>query len=224
MRTIAKLFGRSPFLPLQTHMEKVAACVEKVPELFDAVQENDYKKVGRLSKKISKLENAADVAKNEIRNNLPKGLFLPVDRGHLLEILGLQDDIADKSEDIGVLLTLSNLKMHEVFISDFELFLAKNIESFTSVHRIIQELDELMEYSFGGNEADKVKQLVHKVSFSEHEVDVVQRKLLKKLFANESKFTVGSFHLWLQIFDNIAALSNISENLANRIRMTLELK
>ena len=29
MRTIAKLFGRSPFVPLQTHLERVADCVEK---------------------------------------------------------------------------------------------------------------------------------------------------------------------------------------------------
>ena len=33
MRTIAKLFGRSPFVPIQTHMDKVAEVVERHADL-----------------------------------------------------------------------------------------------------------------------------------------------------------------------------------------------
>ena len=55
---------------------------------------------------ISKQEARADNTKNELRNHLPGGLFMPISKTALLEILSLQDDIADDCEDIGILLTL----------------------------------------------------------------------------------------------------------------------
>ncbi len=35
MRTFAKLFGRSPFVPLQTHMDKAVECVGKAVEALN---------------------------------------------------------------------------------------------------------------------------------------------------------------------------------------------
>lgn len=224
MRTIAKLFGRSPFSPLQAHMSRVTDCVDKVVEIFTAVQDGDFKQVEKLAKQISKLEHKADLTKNEIRNNLPKGLFLAIDRGNLLEILGLQDNIADTAEDVGVLLTFTEVTLPEFMRQEFNDFLSKNIEAFQCVRRIIEELDELMEYSFGGNEAEKVNHMVEQVALNEHEVDIIQRKLVKGLFTNEDKISPGKFFLWMQIIDTVATLSNLSEKLANRVRMTLELR
>ena len=40
MRTIARLFGKSPFSPLQTHMKKVSACIKKLSEIFAVL--DDY--------------------------------------------------------------------------------------------------------------------------------------------------------------------------------------
>lgn len=224
MRSIAKLFGRSPFIPLQTHMSKVAACIEEVPNAFEASKAGDRKAVEALAAKISKLEHNADLVKNDIRNHLPKGLFLPIDRGNLLEILAIQDDIADKAENIGVLLTLKPLEMVEAFKENFKAFLNKNLESFHAAHQVIQQLDELIESGFGGTEAQKVKELVDDVALKEHEADLIQRSLLKDLYAHEAELTHGSFHLWLRVFREVAALSNLSEKLANRVRMTLEFK
>lgn len=224
MRTIAKLFGRSPFVPLQTHMSKVADCVAKVRDVFESCKAGDRKAVESLAATISKLEHNADQVKNDIRNHLPKGMFLPVDRGNLLEILSLQDDIADKAENIAVLLTLKELPMVEGFREHFKAFLNKNLESFEVAHLVIQQLDELLESGFGGAEAQKVKTLVDDVALKEHEADVIQRQLLKELYAHEDELTFGSFHLWTRVFREVAQLSNLSEKLANRVRMTLELK
>ncbi len=105
MRSITKVFGRSPFVPLQMHMEKVAECVDKIPEIIDAYQHQEKGKVKSLTKKISRLEHAADLIKHEIRNNLPRGIFMPVDRANLLRILKVQDSIANRAENLAILLT-----------------------------------------------------------------------------------------------------------------------
>lgn len=225
MQTLARLFGRSPFAPLQTHMKKVARCVRELPSLFAALEKKETSLVESLSKKICKLEHDADLTKNDIRNHLPSGLFLPIARASLLEILALQDSIADKAEDIAVLLIFRPLEIPALFAREFQDFLKKNLETFDGVNRIAQEIGELLESSFGGAEADKVRKMVEEVAFKEHEVDVLQRALLKKLFGGEcDDLPPPTFFLWMRIVQEIAALSDISEKLANRIRMTLEVK
>jgi len=224
MLTILKLFGRSPFAPLQSHMESVSKCVYCLIDLFEALEKKDYAELEKLSEKISRLEHDADLIKNDIRNHLPKSLFLPIDRGNLLEILSIQDGIADKAEDIAILVTLTPLELLPIFTKEFKLFLQKNIETFDEANLIVKELHELVESSFGGAEAAKVRSMVDNVAYHEHEVDLIQRQLIKNLFKAEDQLTYITFYQWQRLFENIGSISNLSENLANRIRMTLELK
>ncbi|SCA58557.1 UPF0111 protein TC_0063 [Chlamydiales bacterium SCGC AB-751-O23] len=224
MRILANIFGKSPFSLLESHMEKVSDCVKKLPEILAAFKNKDKLKVEELSKEISKLEHYADITKNDIRNNLPTSMFLPIDRASLLEILGLQDSIADKAEDIGILLTFRTVDLPDDFFEEIEEFLQKNIECFLSSHKVINELDELLEFSFGGVEADKVRTMVEEVAYQEHQVDIIQRKILKRLFNDENEVHYASFSLLQMILKEMASISNMSEKLANRIRMTLEVK
>lgn len=222
--TILNLFGRSPFAPLQSHMEKVCACVHLLVALFDAVEKKDYDAVEAIASKIADFEHQADLTRNDILNHLPKSLYLPIDRSQLVEILNTQDEIADKAEDISVLINLKPLEMHEHFKTEFKEFLLKSVSTFDSALLIIKEMHELLESSFGGIEAEKVRSMVEEVSFKEHEVDLIQRKLLKKLFQSEEYMSYTTFHVWQKICETTASISNLSEMLACRIRLTLELK
>lgn len=224
MYTILNLFGRSPFAPLQSHMEKVSECVEKLPLLFKAMENKDYEQIQKLAEDISEAEHQADLTKNDIRNHLPKSLYIAMDRGQLLEILALQDSIADKAQDIAVLCTLKPLEIIETFQVDLYRFLNKNIEAYKGAQAIMKELHELLESSFGGIEAEKVKGMVEGVAFKEHEADIIQRDLLKRLFQTEDQMKPSTFYIWLKIFESINSIANLSEKLANRVRMTLELK
>lgn len=223
MQTLARLFGRSPFLPLRTHMSKVAACVEQIPSLIDALKKKDYGLLEKIAEHISALEHEADLTKNNIRNHMSMGLFMPIARASLLEILSIQDNIADLAEDLAVLLTFRSLELEPFFAEEFEVFLAKNLETVASVNKIIQELEELLESSFGGTEAEKVKCMVADVAFKEHEADLLQRKLLK-IFFRQDAMPAPVFYLWMQLIHVVARLSDEAEKLANRVRMTLEVQ
>jgi predicted phosphate transport protein (TIGR00153 family) len=205
-------------------MEKVSVCIHKVVDLFDALQKHDLQTVEKIAQEISELEHQADLTKNDIRNHLHKNIYLPIDRSNFLDILSIQDSIADAAEDIAVLITFKDLKLLESFKGEFNDLLMTNIKSFNSARNIIKELHDLIESSFGGHEAEKVRLMVEDVAYQEHEADLIQRKLLKNLFASESQMTYSTFFLWLKICEAIASISNLSEKLANRIRMTLDLK
>lgn len=224
MLNILKLFAKSPFAPLKTHMEKVSDCVHLLPTLFEAIEKEDIKGAEEAAKKISEKEHFADLTKNDIRATLPKSLFLAVDRSNLLEILSIQDSIADIAEDVAVLATLKPLPFYKEFKADFHKFLRKNIQAFDAVLAITKELEEILESSFGGLEAEKVRAMVDNVAYQEHEADLIQRDLLRSFFKVDDKLSHSNFHLWQRIFECIGAISNLSEKLAYRIRSTLELK
>jgi uncharacterized protein len=222
--TILNLFGRSPFAPLQSHMEKVAVCVHLLKDIFDAVEKKDYTAVEELAAKLADFEHKADLTRNDILNHLPKSLYLPINRALLVEILKTQDEIADQAKDIAILITLKPIELQPHFKDEFKEFLLKNISTFDSAFLIIKEMHELLESSFGGMEAEKVRTMIEEVSFKEHNVDLVQRKLLKKLFQSEEYMSYATFHLWQKICSATAAISNLSETLAFRVRLTLETK
>lgn len=224
MSTIAKLFGKSPFSPLKTHMEKVHMCVKELPLLLNALEANDQKKIDKLAKLISKLEHEADLTKNDIRNHLPKNIFLPIDKARLLEILSFQDCLADKAEDISVVFTLHPLKDYEKLKEKFQFFFRENVESVYDASKIVKEIDELLESSFGGAEAEKVKDMVDALSLKEHKIDILQYDLLKTLYTLGDKLDHVSFYHWTCVIKEVGALSNLAEKLANRIRMVLDVK
>lgn len=223
MRSIVNLFGRSPFIPLRQHMEKVVGCIHLLADFFSALLAGRHGDVETLSQKIQAYEHEADQAKNDIRNHLPKSLFLPIHREQLLEILALQDRLADRAEDIAVLCTLKEISLPESVREPFQRLLEKSLETFELVVSVVAEMHDLLESSFGGFEAEKVSAMVGKVAYAEHEVDLIQRDLLKAFYSEEDKLTLSSFYLWQKVFEAVSDISNLSEALANRVRMTLEL-
>ena len=224
MLTIARLFGKSPFAPLQQHMEKVSACIGKLAEIFTLFFEKRSSEIEPLVPILSKLEHEADLTKNDIRNHLPKSLFLPIDRSQILDILALQDSIADKSEDIANLFNLMIIEPIDSVMGEFKALVEKNLEAFEDVAKISHEMEKLIEASFGGNEAQRVKEMVDQSSYREYESDLLKQKLMKQFFSQADTLTPPAFYIWTRLIEEVGELSHLCEKLAIRIRMILDLK
>ena len=224
MSTIGKLFGRSPFSQIQQHMEQVGKCIGKMCEALDALQDGDYDELDRIATEVSQLEHQADQIKTDIRNRLLRRFFMPIDRSDVLEILSLQDSIADTAEDVCVVLTMKNLPFRDEFRSDFVEFRELNLKAFSIVAEIINQLDELIESGFGGAEGERIRSLAHDAAFAEHQCDLVQIRLLKKIYALDESMSPGEFHLWMRTTRVFGRISNLAENLAARVLKTLSLK
>ena len=221
---MARLFGRSPFVPLQLHLDKISDCIEAAVVLLERIRTGDTSGLGEEVREISKLEHKADLVKNDIRNNLPRGLFMAMDRSQLLEILSLQDAIADQGEDIAVLMSIRPVKIIDGLSQPLKNYIEGNLKAFHQVKNVMRELDALIESGFGGAEANRVDAMIEEVAHTEHECDIMQRKLMKQVLDHENELTVGDFFIWQRLLHEIAGISNLSEKLANRVRMLLTLK
>jgi predicted phosphate transport protein (TIGR00153 family) len=145
---IAALFAGSPFKPMQEHMTIVNDCVAQVPDLFDALIANDEESLKRVAAEIFAKESQADKIKNQVRLHLPKSLFMPVDRRDLLEVLEVQDSIADTAQDIAGLLLQREMAVPDDMQADLRALIARCVDACKQSHAVIGELDELR--SIGG--------------------------------------------------------------------------
>ncbi len=221
MRLITRLFGRSPFGPLQEHMTIVRECAHKIPDLFEALKKNDRAQFDQIVAEISSLEHKADEKKNDIRSHLPKTTFLPVAREDLLDILSIQDSIADVAEDASTLLSMKPIPFPKELEPEFNDFMAKVIQTVDKAWEVLDQIDELVEFTFGGPEANKVHAIIDQVCYLEHEGDISQMKMLRKFLNIENKFSKGEFFILMKSFEKVANVANYAEKLSNRIRTLL---
>ena len=221
MSIISKLFGKSPFEPLYQHMLKVKECVDLVRPLMDAFLNEEDKKVEDFAKKIFKAEHEADLVKKELRNQLPKSIFLPVARGDLLRFLKEQDNIADSAEDLAVLVTLRKTRVPEELKKELKDFVDKVLETYEMAMRVSSEIKLLAETSFSGTEAHKVMQLIEELKVDEWEADKAQMTTAKKLFTIEKKLDPVTLLMLMNIFKELGILANHAENAGDQMRMML---
>ena len=98
--TISDVFSSSPFALLEEHMAACARCVAKLEDYFEAAQAGNWKRATQLQAEIAQLEDDADQLKRDVRKNLPRGLWMSVSRADLLELVRMQDKIANSTKDV----------------------------------------------------------------------------------------------------------------------------
>lgn len=96
MGSIFNIFGPSPIRPIEQHMRKVHQCAKQLYPFFEVVLKKDWTNANKIAEKIISLKKEADLIKRDLRLHLPTGLFLPVSRTDLLEVLSAQNLIAKK--------------------------------------------------------------------------------------------------------------------------------
>jgi len=221
MRTIAQLFGKSPFGPLQEHMKKSKECVDLVPPLFEAVFREDTAEIQRITDRVSKLEHAADVIKNQIRDHLPRTLFMPVGRSDFFSVLSQMDSIPDTVEDLCVLLTLRKMTLPKDLEADLKDFLDKSLATFYRTSEVFQEVEQLLGSPFGGGDNQKVFDRINEIGMLEWETDKSQFTVVKHMFDIEDQLDPISIYQWSKIIQKIGDLANFSEKTADRLRALL---
>jgi predicted phosphate transport protein (TIGR00153 family) len=220
--TIARLFGRSPFSTIQGHMKQVAACMGDLRPLMQAFWGNQTEQVAAIAAKIGEQEHRADQLKADIRNQMGRGVLLPVDMHHLHAALTLQDDLADKAEDIAVLVALRPIQPLASLHAAMDAFLDKNLECFDVAWQVVREIPEVLETGFGGPELVRLRERAKRCAFLEHEGDVLQRQMLRLLYAQEEHLTFITFDFWSRLISEIGSIADLSENLADRVRLMTE--
>ena len=218
---ISALFGPSPIKPIHKHMAKAQSCIALLGDFLEASYSKEWQKAEEIQQAIHKTENEADALKREIRTHLPRSLWLPVARNDLLEMLQIQDRLANRARDIAGIMLGRKIEIPAELVECVRDYYQKNLNTSAQALKAINELDELLETGFRGKEATLVEGLVVELDELEHQSDVSQVKLRAMLFQMEDSLPPVHVIFLYKIIDRLGELADISQKVGSRLLLLI---
>ena len=215
------VFAKSPIKPMIEHMDEVHRCAEWLKEFFKAVYAKDWDAAEQARKHVVEHEQKADELKRNIRLNLPGGLFMPVERTDLLELVSQQDRIANKAKGISGLMTGRQLEIPEPLIDAFDAYLKRCLDATEKAKETIGEFDDLLETGFKGRERDLVNNFIAELDAIEADTDTLQVQLRKDLRKIETEMNPLDAMFLYRILDWVGDLADLSERVGARFELML---
>lgn len=217
----AKIFSSSPFTAMQEHMGIVDECVHQLSPFFKAVLKQDHSKARDVYKEISRLENKADALKKKLRLQMPKGLFMPVARRDLLELLLVQDKTANQAKDVSGLITGRKMVFPEPLAELLPAYVARCEDACSQAHKVINELDELVETGFAGKEVELVASIITQLDSIEKDTDKQQIKIRATLMKIEKDLPPVDVMFFYKVIEGIGEVADIAQRIGSRVELLL---
>ena len=205
------------------HMQIVSSSMEKLQEAIDCTLNGKYHDIGPIVSELSKIEFNADSLKLEIRNSITRAFFPIIRKEDVLELVILQDMIANKALEAGNVLSYRELEFFETLKPLFVDYNQKCLDVFLDTKKVVLELTDLLEASFGGPEFERVRNMVEITAHKEYESDLLRQRLMKELYAlsaHDKNFTL--FYQTNKFIETLGQIAHVCEGLALKILLTLD--
>ncbi len=218
---LSGIFGPSPVAPLQSHMKLVDECVSKLVDLFECMSKGDTDGVEEIYQQIATLEQKADDQKHLLREHLPSGLFMPIDRQDLLDSLRVQDLLANRARDIAGIVVGRKLHFPEHASAQTIELVRATVETCHQALKVVNELDELVETGFRGHAVRVVESMLIELDKLESETDRIQVELRAALFEVEKDLYAVDVMFMYRIIESIAEIADDAERVGRRFQIML---
>ena len=218
---LANIFGASPVVPLEKHIGIAYDCAKQLREFFSAVVAADWEKAAKYRSKIETLEHEADDLKKTIRLQLPKSLFMPVPREDLLELLLVQDKIANRTKDVSGIVMGRKMQFPAAIADQFLEFVDRNIDAAKQARKSVRELDELFTAGFRGAEVDLVSGMIEELDQIETDTDDKQAALRAALFELEDSLNPIDAIFMYKVIETTGEIADMAERVGRRLELLL---
>jgi len=218
---LANIFGRSPVQPLEKHIEVAFRCAKKLRPFFTAAVKGNWERASAYRNEIEELEHKADDLKKQIRLHLPKSLFMPVPREDLLELLLVQDMIANRTKDVSGLVLGRKLRVPAPISKQFLEFVDRNIDAAKQARKSVRELDELFTTGFRGAEVSLVQELIEELDRIETDTDEKQAELRAALYEIEDTLKPVDAVFMYQVIELTGEIADMAERVGRRLELLL---
>jgi predicted phosphate transport protein (TIGR00153 family) len=218
---LGSLFGRSPIGPIQEHMKVATEAALLLTDLFKASADNDWDRARIVHKQISDAEKAADKLKRSVRSNLPKSLFLPVPRSDLLDLVAIQDHVANTAKDASSTMIAREMRFPDKVQKDVKEYVEACIATAQQALTAIQELDELLEVGFSGREVKRVEGMLKELDKLERKTDKLSEALRAKIFKMEKDLDPVDVIFYYRALLLVGAVADDAETVGDRLQILM---
>ncbi len=218
---LGALFGRSPIGPIQEHMTIAEEAAQLLPQLLQASIDDDWDRAEQILIEIRDAEKQADKIKRSIRRHLPKSLFLPVPRTDLLELVTIQDKVANIAKDIAVLMISRHMQFPDKLHKALTEFAGTCVDAVSQALAAINELDELLEVGFSGLEVKRVEAMLKELGKLEAKTDRQALAVRKSLYKLEAELPPVDVMFQYRVLALLSSLADAAEKVGDRLQILI---
>lgn len=219
--TFLSIFAKSPLKPIEEHIRMVHDASAQLNPFFDAVFNLDWQEAEKVRKIISRMEGKADKLKRKVRLQLPRGLFLPVERTDLLELITQQDKIANRAKDIAGRIVGREMVFPTALKKNFKVYVQRCIDATGQASKAVNEFDDLLESGFRGREVELVEKLIGEIDGIETDTDGMEIRLRRSLHKIESDLNAVDVMFLYDIIEWVGDLADLAERVGARLELML---
>jgi hypothetical protein len=202
-------------------MQVANDAAQLLPAFLEAAQDDDWKLAEEIFKRIGEAEEAADKLKRSVRRHLPNSLFLPVPRTDLLELVTIQDHVANTAKDIAGLMLGREMRFPDKLEKHLLEFARACTATCEQALVAIRELDELLEVGFTGREVVRVEGLIKELDKLEGRTDKQSKALRARLFKLERKLYAVDVMFYYKVIELLAGLADSAERVGHRLQILM---
>jgi predicted phosphate transport protein (TIGR00153 family) len=216
---ISDVISNSPLVLLARHAGVCVDCVERLPLYFAEAQANRWGRASDVREEICRFEGLADELKQDVRSNLPRGLWMSVSRADLLELVRVQDKMANGVKEVSGISLGRQLAFPAAMTSEVADFIDVVVQVSRVVVKIIGATRELSRSAFGTRQTNVILDFVSQVEADERRSDEMQATLRARLREYEAELSAVDVIFLYQLLAAIGDIADNAEKVAHRAQI-----
>ena len=216
---ISEVISNSPLALLERHAGVCVDCVERLPLYFQEVQSGRWARAEEVREEICRFEGLADELKQDVRSNLPRGLWMSVSRADLLELVRVQDKMANGVKEVSGISLGRQLAFPSPLTEDLNEFVDVVVAVSRSVVKIIGATRELSRSAFGTRQTNAILDFVSQVEAGERRSDDMQVALRARVREHEVDLPPVDAMFLYQLLAAIGEIADNAEKVAHRAQI-----
>jgi predicted phosphate transport protein (TIGR00153 family) len=161
-----------------------------------------------LEKKVAELhciEHAADLAKNEMMEQLAKEFIAPIEREDIVTLSRYIDDLTDSIEDVLIKIHMFNITSIKPEVLEFTELIKKSCNS----------LKIVMEEFPNFKKSSTLKEKIIEVNTLEEDGDRLYYRTIRNMYANSSNTL--ELLVWTRIYNDLEKCCDVCEDTADTV-------
>jgi len=216
---ISEVISNSPLALLERHAGVCVDCVERLPLYFQEAQSGRWARAAEVREEICRFEGLADELKQDVRSNLPRGLWMSVSRADLLELVRVQDKMANGVKEVSGISLGRHLAFPAPLTEDLNEFVDVVVNVSRSVVKIIGATRDLSRSAFGTRQTNAILDFVSQVEAGERRSDDMQAALRARVREHEGDLPPVDAMFLYQLLAAIGEIADNAEKVAHRAQI-----
>ena len=203
---LGKLLGASPIRPIQQHMQLAQDSIQELCELLSACTDGDWDRAADIYALVESTSAQTRRLRRDIRSQLPRSLWLAMPRGDILQLLDIQQRIADGVHTIAGPITLRRMEFPTAIHKSLNKLCSELAAAAGQALNAIRELDEMLEQGFSKRERLHVEKILRGLERQIERCEKQQRQFFKQICRCEPSLSSVDAMFFYRINDALAEL------------------